>query len=109
MGGSGIIAVVETFIPDNGDDSLTIYKLVPGTSKLVDSTTFAGGGYQSLRVQKDILASSGNVGGGVPQISFITQTYHVVPEPSSLALLSLGGVGLAVTMARRAYRTRKCA
>ena len=55
--------------------------------QLVDSGSFATI-ETSVMVQKDLLAFSGSVGGGVPTMSFVTQTFHetgtAVPEPASL-------------------------
>lgn len=109
LGGTGVMSVVETFIPDNVDEALTIYAIVPGAHKFYDEAVFASG-YHSLRVQKDIFAVSAGIGGGnpgIPQLSIITQTYHVIPEPTSVTLAGLGVIGVAVGLARRRLGGRR--
>jgi len=109
LGGNGIVSVTETFLPSNSLASMSIYSIAPGTNKLTDSVTFAQG-YQSLYVQKDILAFAAGSNGGVPTLSFITQTFQQspaisIPEPTSAVLLGIGLAGLAwLRKKRRSFR-----
>lgn len=91
VGGSGVISVTDTYLPQNAVDQINIFNLVPGPSQLVDSVAF--GPYQSLTVQKGIIAAST---GGFPNMTFVTQTFSVVPEPTTLMMTGIGAIGLAV-------------
>jgi hypothetical protein len=107
LGGSGVASVTETFLPSDTNLSLSIFSISPGPSKLSDSGTFTVGHSQVI-VQKDVLALSATVGGGVPTLSFITQTFHEsknnIPEPASFALMSTALVGLWIVRLRRRRR-----
>ena len=105
LGGNGVMSVTETFLPDNPFATLNIYSISPGTSKLTDSVTFAQE-YHSLYVQKDILAYSAASNGGVPTLSYFTQTFQQspsinIPEPASAVLLGIAMSGLALVCLRR--------
>ena len=52
LGGTGILSVVETFLPD-APNTMSIYDIVPGPHTQTDATSFATG-HTSLHVQKDI-------------------------------------------------------
>lgn len=103
LGGAGVASVTESFLPTDTNTTLTIFAISPGTSQLSDSGDFAVG-HTSVIVQKDILAFSAQVGGGVPTLSFITQTFSTtnppIPEPSSVVLLGVGLLSL-VCLRRR--------
>lgn len=107
LGGSGVASVTETFLPSDTSLSLSIFSISPGTSKLSDSGSFAVGHTQVI-VQKDVLALSASVGGGIPTMSFITQTFHEtkhdIPEPAGIVLLSTALVGLWAVRKRRRSR-----
>ncbi|MCA9152016.1 MAG: PEP-CTERM sorting domain-containing protein [Planctomycetales bacterium] len=87
--GTGLASVTETFIPTITDDKLVVYDFDNGQVKLLDSIAF-NQGYKSIPVQKDIiLHATGN--SGAVTMSFVDQTFHQVPEPTSL-VLALGGL-----------------
>ena len=87
--GSGLASVTETFIPTITNDKLVVYDFDAGQVKLLDSIMFDQG-YKTIPVQKDIiLHATGN--SGAVTMSFVDQTFHQVPEPTSL-VLALGGL-----------------
>ena len=105
VGGSGIASVTETFLPTDTNLSLNIYAIQPGNQlKLTDGGTF-NIDHTQVVVQKDVLAFSSPVGGGVPMLSYITQTFHEVnnniPEPTTMALLGTGAFCLGLVQLRR--------
>jgi hypothetical protein len=59
----------------------------------------------SLSVSKDIVVYGNLAGVGTLQLSHVTQSYMPAPEPASIALLSVGAVGLLA--ARRRLSRRK--
>jgi hypothetical protein len=77
ISGNGVMSVTDTYLPEN-------------STVLTDSVVF-GTSYASLHVQKGILAASA---GGVPQMTFVTQTFSVVPEPTTFLMAGIGLVGL---------------
>lgn len=102
IGGPGVMAVTETFLPHVNDSSLNIYDIVIGATKLSDSLMFSQG-FSSLRVQKDILGFSN---GGVAQMSVLRQTFvqangPPIPEPATVTLMSLGLIGLCIVGLRK--------
>ena len=86
--GAGLASVTETFLPVVTDDKLVVYDFGDGDDLLLDSITFANG-YTTLPVQKDlILHATGDT--GAVTMSFFTQTFSQVPEPSSFVLAAAG-------------------
>ena len=97
LGGTGVAAVTETFLPDITDDSITVYD--NGTvEQLTDVITFSSPVSQ-LSVQKSInlLAEAGGAGAS---ISFVDQTFSV-PEPTGSSIVLCGLLAVAVMCRRR--------
>jgi hypothetical protein len=90
ISGNGVMSVTDTYLPENNVATLNIFSVKPGSTVLTDSVVF-GTSYASLHVQKGILAASA---GGVPQMTFVTQTFSVVPEPTTFLMAGIGLVGL---------------
>lgn len=84
---SGVAGITETFLPEVSDDSLSVFD-DGSVEQLSDSITFKSA-VAYLNVQKDILleAAQGGVGATV---SFVDQTFTLVPEPNSTLLLGIG-------------------
>lgn len=97
--GVGSVAVNESFTEDAA--TLAIFANNPGPDQFVDQTTFAAG-YATLHVHKDIGATS-SPNGGIPTLSFFTQTFHqrVVPEPATVVLMGVGLAGVVGVGLRR--------
>jgi len=86
--------IVET-IRTSGDQQVAqINNSVTATSSSLSAgATFnPAGPYTTLFVSKDVLLSS--TPGAITTVSFIDQSFSQVPEPGSLLLLGLGGLGL---------------
>lgn len=97
VAGGGAISVTDTYLPQDNAAQLSIFKTVPGGLQLTDSLSFAQS-HQSLNVQKGILAVST---GGLPTMTFVTQTFAVVPEPASALMAGMALCGLAVVVRRK--------
>lgn len=95
-GEQGFISVTETF--SEASNTMSIYDIIPGNSKLVDWTYFDQT-FTELHVQKNILAYAGS-DGVVATLSFVDQTFSQVPEPGALVLLGIFGLA-AVAMRRK--------
>lgn len=105
IGGNGIASVTETFTPLDTGLQLNIYAVQPGNlNKPFDAGSFANS-YTQVGVQKDVLTFSAPAGGGIPTLSFITQTFvethNPIPEPSTFALLGSGLIGFLIYRRRR--------
>ncbi len=102
--GPASMSVTETFLPDAPSAKMSIFANRPGGQQLSDSVSLAPG-YTQLDVQKDILAFASTTADlvGAPTLSFFTQTFHVVPEPSSMVLFGFG-VALVLASTRRSRR-----
>lgn len=98
VAGTGAMSVQETFTPD-APNSMSIFQIKPGASQFTDNTAFAGGGFQSLHVQKDILGSAGT---GFASMSFVDQDFtQNVPEGSSLLMLLPAMLPLGIIIRKR--------
>jgi hypothetical protein len=108
LGPTGSISVTETFLPlgQNDEFTMTIYddegNPVP---KLMDEVVFATP-TKSLNVQKDILAIVPTTGSSAT-MSFVDQTFSQirVPEPATVGMLILAGIG-SVGWRRRRSESR---
>jgi hypothetical protein len=106
-GGLGALASVDEVIRTGSGVFLGVLSTSdtggPGVGTFDDQIAFAG--QATLRVLKDILVDSSILGGGPggsARISFVGQTFVLVPEPTTL-LLVLGGLA-AVGWSRRSVR-----
>ena len=107
-GGLGALASVDELIRTGGGSVLGLLSTSdsggPGDGIFDDELSFAG--QTSLRVMKDILVDSSILGGGPggsARISFVSQTFVLVPEPATL-LLVLGGLAAVGWRRRSAAR-----
>lgn len=105
-GGPGALASVDELIRTGAGAFLGLLSTSdtggPGAGIFDDDLSFAG--QTSIRVMKDILVDSSILGGGTggsARISFISQTFLLVPEPGTLVLVLGGLAGLAVGGRRR--------
>lgn len=90
--GDGLALITETFIPTFNDRDLTVFD--NGTvSQLTDWVFFDDAPVRTLPVQKDILLLASDNGGVASAFSFIDQTFSQVPEPTSISLLLIAGLG----------------
>jgi len=96
-GSTGTASIGETLTPLSGGAVVVLPTLTAPNGGGVP-ITFTGA--NSFLVQKDILLVGGSGGIGV---SVINQGFSSVPEPTSIALLGLGGLG-ALTLVRRRAR-----
>lgn len=102
FGGTGVTGVSETILNAANGAALGSMNIVVPGGPLSDTISFAG--VQSILVEKDMVLVGGSLGAS---ISVINQGFSSssVPEPASVALLSIGMTGLLVF--RRLLRKRK--
>lgn len=93
INGEGLASITETFLPTIDDDKLVVWDFGNGEDQLSDSLVFDTG-YQTLSVQKDIILHATGDNSAVT-LSFVDQTFSVVPEPASGALFLVGLMSLA--------------
>lgn len=95
LNGPGFAEVTETFLPEIPMMTLNVFD--SGTQKsLVDSANLAvlrTTPLKTLQVQKDISLRSAE-GGIAATVSFVDQTFAMVPEPSSVCLIFVGVLAL---------------
>lgn len=90
--GTSVAGVTDTFLPQVTNENLTVFD--NGVIQQLDASVFFNQAFSVLEVQKDILLFTGDQDAATV-LSFVDQTYYQVPEPTSLALLGLGGLLLA--------------
>ena len=107
VAGTGVSAVVETFLPSFPNSSLLVLA-TPGSTILTDSIIFDTP-VRTLPVQKDIILFAEGAGSAA-LLSFVDQTFSQVPdpnqneiaEPATISMVGLLGMFLgAIHMRRR--------
>jgi hypothetical protein len=108
-GGAGALASVDELIRTGAGALLGLLSTSdtggPGAGIFDDSLGFAG--QTSIRVMKDILVDSSLLGGGPggsARISFVSQTFQLVPEPGTFVLVLGGLAGVALGRRNRGAR-----
>jgi len=90
VGGGGFAGITETFLPLNSP-VLNVFDDGMGNVQLSDWAA-VDPAVQTLQIQKDIILNAGT--GVAATLSFVDQTFSMVPEPNSMVLLLIGFVGL---------------
>lgn len=89
VGGGGFAGITETFLPLNSP-VLNVYDDGMGNVLLSDWAA-VDPGVMELNIQKDIILNAGT--GVAATMSFVDQTFSMVPEPNSMVLLLIGFAG----------------
>ena len=98
LGGTGLAAVTETFLPQVTNGSISVFD--NGTVEQLRERIVFDSPLQTLNVQKDINLNA-EAGGAGAAMSFIDQTFSQVPEPATFAGLLFGLLGLLGYRRRR--------
>lgn len=95
--GDGFVILNEEILTPDGSNvaELTVFDNLPGQpDRSMDHADFVPT-RSIVVVDKDLVANGGTEEGGVAFVSHFKQTFHTqIPEPSGLALLVLGCIGL---------------
>ena len=98
LGGAGLVAVTETFLPQVTDASLSVFD--NGTVEQLTDRIVFDTPLQTLNVQKDINLNA-EAGSAGAVLSFIDQTFSIVPEPATFSAAIFGFLGLLGYRRRR--------
>ena len=105
VSGAGLMQVVETFQSDDLDETISIYYISQGPLEQFDDSADFANSYETLYVQKHILAYAQTVGSEAKILSVINQSFSqvLVPEPSTAVILITGLVLLGCFVRRNRH------
>jgi hypothetical protein len=99
--GATHVAETVSTLDDTSLSSLLVYINSSGQSLENDATFTGGGAYDVIKITKDFSMTTGSDPLSQVFVSHFVQTFSVVPEPSTLALAGLSGLGMLLFRRRK--------